>query len=305
MDVQGINQVFEYQEAVSHFLAYLQNVKNASEHTLRNYRLDLERFGRYLGKAPVDKWQVRRYLAELAAQALSRRSVVRHLSSLRALFRYLLKNKYISVNPLEEISSPKLEKRIPTFLTYDQVVHLLSQPEVATYLGFRDRCIMELFYSSGLRMSELVALNREDCDLVHRRMRLQGKGKKERVVPITATAADWLRRYLAHPERELNGAGHFAQVDEKAIFLNKWGKRISARSVDRGFAAYLKQSGLVGHITPHTIRHTIATHWLEKGMDLKMIQKLLGHRSLATTTIYTQVSSRLQKEVYDRAHPRS
>lgn len=305
MNVQGIDQIFRYEEAVTHFLSYLQNVKNASEHTVRNYKLDLERFGQYLGDAPVDKWKVRHYLADLAAQSLSRRSVVRHLSSLRALFRYLLKHKYIKINPLEEISSPKLDKRIPTFLTYDQVLHLLDQPDTSTYLGFRDRCIMELFYSSGLRISELVGLNRQECDLPHRRLRLMGKGKKERVVPITGTAADWLQRYLTHPERHCDGSEHFEQVDEQAVFLNKWGQRISTRSVDRGFAAYLKQSGLVGHITPHTIRHTIATHWLEKGMDLKMIQKLLGHRSLATTTIYTQVSSRLQKEVYDRAHPRS
>ena len=130
-----------------------------------------------------------------------------------------------------------------------------------------------------------------------------GKGKKERIVPMTQTAAKWLKEYLCHPERVQNIGDHKAEVDEKAIFLNKWGKRLTARSVDRNFEAYLKASGLVAKITPHTIRHTIATHWLEKGMDLKTIQVLLGHRSLATTTIYTQVSTRLKREVYQKSHP--
>jgi integrase/recombinase XerC len=132
---------------------------------------------------------------------------------------------------------------------------------------------------------------------------VRGKGKKERVIPMTQTAARWLREYLDHPERHCECEGHQAQDDDQAIFLNRWGKRLSARSVDRLFEGYVKSSGLVGKITPHTIRHTIATHWLEKGMDLKTIQTLLGHSSLATTTIYTQVSSRLKREVYEKTHP--
>lgn len=309
----------KYTEAASQFLHYLRNVKNASEHTVRNYGMDLEAFKNYFegsSAAPaatpkeitvlqVDKRLVRSYLADLSAKSNAKRTLLRRLSSLRSFFKYLSKEKIVSHNPLDEIDSPKLDKTIPTFMTYDQVMHLFDQPDTSTYLGFRDRCIMELFYSSGLRISELVGLSRSDFDATNLRLKVMGKGKKQRVVPITKTAADWLNRYLGHPERHHDGDEHFGQEDPDAIFLNKWGRRITVRSVDRKFEEYLMMSGLAGKITPHTIRHTIATHWLEKGMDLKTIQVLLGHSSLATTTIYTQVSSRLKREVYDKAHPRA
>ena len=309
----------KYIDAASQFLHYLRNVKNASEHTVRNYGMDLEAFRNYFENSPlltpttpkevsvaqVDKRVVRSYLADLSAKSNAKRTLLRRLSSLRSFFKYLSKEKIVSHNPLDEIDSPKLDKTIPTFMTYDQVMHLFDQPDTSTYLGFRDRCIMELFYSSGLRISELVALSRSDFDAKNLKLKVMGKGKKQRVVPITKTAADWLNRYLDHHERHHDGDEHFAQEDPDAIFLNKWGKRITTRSVDRKFEEYLMMSGLAGKITPHTIRHTIATHWLEKGMDLKTIQVLLGHSSLATTTIYTQVSSRLKREVYDKAHPRA
>lgn len=296
------------------FLNYLRVVRNASEHTLRNYRLDLEGFGKFFQKeilkqevqfsvADIGKRAIRAYLAELAAKSATKKTVLRRLSSMRSFYKFLIKEKLLEHNPLDEIESPKLEKKIPPSLTYDQVMHLFNQADTGSYLGFRDRCIMEIFYSSGLRISELAGLNREDFDERNFRLKVMGKGKKERVVPITKTAAKWLSDYLGHPARHLDGDDHKSQVDAKAIFLNKWGKRITVRSIDRKFEEYLKASGLVGKITPHTIRHTIATHWLEKGMDLKTIQVLLGHRSLATTTIYTQVSSRLKREVYEKSHP--
>lgn len=275
-----------------------QEVKGASPHTVRNYQIDLRRFALNVKEGQeVDKWMIRKHLAELAESGLAKRSIARHLAALRALFRYLIRRGKLTDNPLDEIASLKLDQRIPFFMTYEQVEHLLSQPDLDSYFGLRDRCMMEVFYSSGLRLSELVGLNRCDCELDLLRLKVMGKGKRQRIIPMTQGAADWLRRYLTHPERE--------EVDKNAVFLNRWGKRISARSVDRLFAEHLKASGLVGDITPHTIRHTIATHWLEKGMDLKVIQSLLGHKSLATTTIYTQVSGTLKKEVYDRAHPRS
>jgi integrase/recombinase XerC len=206
---------------------------------------------------------------------------------------------------MEEIESPKLDKLLPTPLTYGEVQRLFDQPERKTYLGFRDFCIMELFYSSGLRVSELVALNREDFDPAHFVMRLSGKGKKQRIVPITKNAADLVSEYINHSERHIDLNGHLAEADHRAIFLNKWGTRLTSRSVDRNFDKYLVASGLAGHVTPHTIRHTIATHWLENGMDLKTVQMLLGHTCLSTTTIYTHVSPKLKKEVYDKAHPRA
>ena len=322
-----------YVDGVQQFLNELRVVKGASEHTLRNYGLDLEAFKIFfeaevlkliypnnlknraktdssscLGISPftiadIDKRAIRSYLAALAAKNAKKKTILRHLSTLRSFYKFLIKKRLIEYNLLDEINSPKLEKKIPPSLNYAQVEHLFGQPDTTSYLGFRDRCMMELFYSSGLRVSELIGLNRQDFDERNCRLRVMGKGKKERIVPVTKNAVKWLSDYLNHKERCLTIDDHAAQVDDCAVFLNKWGKRLSVRSVDRKFEEYLKASGLVAKITPHTIRHAIATHWLEKGMDLKTIQVLLGHSSLATTTIYTQVSSRLKREVYEKAHP--
>ncbi|MFC2049092.1 tyrosine recombinase XerC [Chlamydiota bacterium] len=317
--------------AAYQFLQYLRVVKNASEHTVRNYAIDLNSLKQFLEKdlppekraekisyqerrevkegpltlVQIDRKVLRHFLASLAENNTQKRTIVRRLSSLRTFFNYCVKSNLISKSPAEELESPKLEKRIPVSLNYEQVKRLFDQPEISDYLGFRDRCIMELFYSSGLRVSELVSLNRTDCDLKSLIIKLRGKGKKERVVPITKNAADWITAYLNHAERHQDTDGHRAEADPTAIFLNRLGTRLTTRSVDRKFDQYLKASGLAGNITPHTIRHTIATHWLENGMDLKTIQVLLGHTSLATTTIYTHVSPKLKKEVYDKTHPRA
>lgn len=321
------------------FLEHLKIVKNASEHTIRNYAIDLNAFKSYLEydwlrdlkpenlpekisyKDPyshrstlfdgqldlckIDRKTIRGFLAWLNLNKQNKRTVARRLSSLRSFFRFCQIQKFVQINPTEELDSPKLDKKLPVSLTYDQISHLFEQPNLSVYLGIRDRTIMELFYSSGLRVSELVALNRQDFDYANLTIKLRGKGKKERIVPITKNAADWIKSYLSHPERHCDSNIHTAEIDPLAIFLNKLGTRLSTRSVDRKFDFYLNQSGLSGNITPHTIRHTIATHWLENGMDLKTIQVLLGHSSLSTTTIYTQVSTNLKKKVYDETHPRA
>lgn len=325
--------------AAYNFLEHLRVIKNASEHTIRNYTIDLNSFKNFLEKETlkdlhpadlpdkicystsyVDRWKgkdallaleeiskqhIQGFLANLNADNKNKRTIVRRLSSLRTFFKYAMGQKLISLNPIEDLETPKIEKKIPQSLTYDQVKKLLEQPDTTTYLGFRDRAIMELFYSSGLRVSELVGLNRDDIDISNLLIRLKGKGKKERIVPITKNAVEWITDYLNHAERHLNVDGHAAQLDNDAIFLNKGGTRLTLRSVDRNFRRYLQSSGLANNITPHTIRHTIATHWLENGMDLKTIQVMLGHTSLATTTIYTQVSTTLKKKTYDSAHPRA
>ncbi|MCH9609402.1 MAG: Tyrosine recombinase XerC [Chlamydiales bacterium] len=306
------------------FLDYLRSVKNSSEHTVRNYAIDINSLLNFLEPhlekinymeeysqrenkqeiafSLVDRKVIRAFLAELN---VNKRTIVRRLSSLRSFFKFCQNEEWISHNPLEQIESPKLDKRLPSSLSFEQIKHLFDQPDTKTYLGCRDRCIMELFYSSGLRVSELVQLNRTDFDQRGLLLRLKGKGKKERIVPITKNAAEWISTYLDHAERHKNHAGHLAEADPQAIFLNRNGTRLSPRSVDRKFDKYLTASGLAGKVTPHTIRHTIATHWLENGMDLKTIQLLLGHSSLTTTTLYTHVSTRLKKEVYDKAHPRA
>jgi len=292
----------DFSEATEKFLTHLRLSKGASDHTLRGYSIDFRSFASFISSevsslSDISKRLIRRYLADLHEKKASTRTILRRLSSLRSFYKFAMREKIISENPLENIESPKKEKRLPCSISYDQVQILLAQPDTADYLGFRDRAIMELFYSSGLRLSELVGLDRGRFDSKNLILTLYGKGKKTRQTPITVTAAKWITDYLNHPERE--------EQDSQAIFLNKWGKRLSARSVDRSFAAYLKKSGLSDRITPHTIRHTIATHWLECGMDLKTIQLLLGHSSLSTTTIYTHVSPKLKREVYEKAHPRA
>jgi integrase/recombinase XerC len=313
-----------FHRAAYTYFEHLRTVKNASSHTLRNYAIDLNALCQHLdptapkitanGSPPadealslsmIDRKVMREFLASLDEAGASRRTIVRRLSSLRSFFRFAQGQGFINQNPMESIESPKLDKRIPPSLSYDQVQRLFDMPDTASYLGFRDRCIMELFYSSGLRVSELVALNRADFDSQELLVRLRGKGKKERVIPITPNAGEWIDAYLEHPERLRDTDGHLAQADPSAVFLNRLGTRLTSRSVDRNFDKYLKMSGLSSKITPHTIRHTIATHWLESGMDLKTIQLLLGHTSLSTTTIYTHVSPKLKKEVYDKAHPRA
>ncbi|BBI18341.1 tyrosine recombinase XerC [Neochlamydia sp. S13] len=320
------------------FLKHLRTIRNASEHTVRNYAIDLNAFKIYIEThhlppkasqevtpkihhnmvdkystaydaliplSMIDRKTIRGFLATLTQNGINKKTIVRRLSSIRAFFKYAFSHKFISINPTEELDTPKIEKKLPTSLSYDQVLKIFAAPDLSTFLGFRDRVIMELFYSSGLRVSELASLNRRDFDPQNLLVRLKGKGKKERVIPITKNAAQWIQKYLEHPERHTCTDGHREQVDSQAIFLNKLGTRLTTRSIDRTFDNYIKNSGLAGKITPHTIRHTIATHWLENGMDLKTIQVLLGHTSLSTTTIYTQVSPKLKKKVYHQSHPRA
>jgi integrase/recombinase XerC len=323
-------------EAAFQFLEYMKVVRGASPHTLRNYAIDLNAFKRFweeqvlqvpeeqrslpidhdriglrvkgntlLRLQVVDRSLIRSFVSSMHTAGLGRRTVVRRLSALRSFFKHSVRQGLISGDPMEHIESPKVDRKIPVSLSYEQVQMLFDQPNVEEYLGFRDRCIMELFYSSGLRVSELCGVNRGDLLAEELLIRVRGKGRKERLVPVTRNAADWILAYLDHPKRYTNTDEHLAQADPHAIFLNKLGTRLSTRSVDRMFDKYLIMSGLAGKVTPHTIRHTIATHWLENGMDLKTIQVLLGHSSLATTTIYTQVSTRLKERVFDEAHPRA
>lgn len=300
-------------QAVVRFLEYMRVVKGASEHTLRSYANDLGVFERFVAPESgdhagateatnfffVDRKVIRAFIASERDRSISKRSVARRLSSLRSFFRFCIREKILDSNPMECIDSPKLDRTVPHSLSYSQVEHFFNLPDLTTLIGFRDRTMMELLYSSGLRVSELAGLNKADFDREELLLVVRGKGKKERVIPITDNAAQWMTRYLAHPERLS------LQVDEEAIFLNHRGGRLTTRSIDRLFCAYLAESGFADTITPHVIRHTIATHWLEQGMDLKTIQVLLGHSSMATTTIYTEVSSDLKKRVVASLHPRA
>lgn len=302
------------------FLDYLQAIKTASPHTVRNYCIDLNHLASYLAQREgltfeplvlecnkrkivelpfslFTKDSLRLYLSSLLQADQAKRTVKRRLSAIRSFARYCLKNEWIVEDPTESIRGPRLAKELPSPITYAQIETLMAMPDLSTHIGFRDRCLLELLYSSGLRIGEVVAINRWDIDFGACLLRIQGKGKKERIVPVTRHANEWLQKYLTHPGRL------HVQKDPQAVFLNRFGKRLTTRSIDRKFKQYLRASGFAGNITPHTIRHTIATHWLENGMDLKTIQSLLGHSSLETTTIYTHVSMRLKKQTHDESHP--
>ena len=291
-------------DSINKFLLHLEVVRKFSIHTLRNYRQDLKSFIDFVDEQKISKHLIRNYLANLNYRGLSKRTISRHLSVVRSFFKFLVKEKKITENPAEDISSPKGKYLLPQILSYNEIEILFSQPNVKKLLGFRDRCIIELFYSSGLRISELAGLNRDDFDFECRSLRIRGKGKKERIVPITKNVSKLIQKYLKHPKR-FEEKKPYAEKDSNAIFLNKWGYRLSTRSIDRLFKSYLRKSGMAANVTPHSIRHSIATHWLEKGMDLKTIQVLLGHSSMSTTTIYTHVSGKLKYREYLATHPRA
>lgn len=298
----------EIETALTPFFDHLAHVRGASSHTLRAYQTDLSRFCALMEakKLPeVTPFDIKRYLLELSQKGPSRATQLRRLAALRTFFKFCLKKEWIDRSPLDEIESPRKEKRLPQALTYPQVEELLKQPNTKSYLGLRDRAILELLYSSALRISELAYIKISDIDFTSAMLCVFGKGSKERLVPVLPQALDWIKRYLKHPVREKGGKGVRPAKDKEYLFLGRMGTVMTTRSHDRNFKRYLMQAGIAGGVTPHTIRHTIATHWLERGMDLKTIQVLLGHSNLSTTTIYTHVSSKLKREVFDRSHPRA
>jgi integrase/recombinase XerC len=288
------------------FMVYLREVRNASPHTVRNYAADLSAFFDFLrGISPsyelkyVDRSTVRSYLAQLYVDRRARATAQRKLSALKSFFRYLVREGHLAKNVLAEVRSPKGERRLPSFLDSTEVIRLIEAPDGSTVLGQRDRAILELLYSTGIRVSELVGLNVEDVDLIGEVVKVRGKGKRERMAPMGRQAAVELSRYLNDPRRK----GKTSAGD--AVFLNRAGARLTVRSVARMVGKYVRQTALKAGISPHTLRHTFATHMLDAGADLRSIQELLGHRSLASTVIYTHVSTEKMRTVYSKSHPRA
>jgi integrase/recombinase XerC len=288
---------------VESFLDYLENVKGSSEHTIRNYSRDLYAFHNFLDGRASTASLIREFLATLYNDGKKKSTIARATSAIRSFFTFLLREKKIKENPAITLQTPKNVRKIPVILDIEEIKQFMDGVDVSTYLGMRDRLIVEMFYSSGIRLSELVGLDRAHFYEGESLIKVLGKGKKERVVPITTRCKKMLSDYLAHKKRFTACEKHLPEFDPEAIFLNRFGERISPRSVDRLFSEYQKKIGLTKKITPHTLRHSIATHLLEKGMDLRSIQEILGHTTISTTTIYTQVSKELKKRVYQEFHP--
>jgi len=282
---------------VEKFTRYLEIEKNYSRHTILNYRLDLEDFQAFLGTSPVERVDylgVRKYLAVLKEKNLKSRSIARKLSALRSFFRFLTREGFIKANPVASIVSPKLDKHLPQFLTEDEAGRLIESSIPKNNSGLRDRAILETFYSTGIRISELVGLNLDDVDFISGIVKVRGKGKKERLVPIGEHAISAIRAYLDRRKQQ-----------SQALFLNPSLRRISDRGVRYIFKKYIRVAGIRQGVSPHTLRHSFATHLLNRGADLRTVQELLGHANLGTTQIYTHLTTERLKNVYDKAHPRA
>lgn len=319
-------------ELIRDFLGYLKFEKRFSEHTAKCYGTDLQQFCEFLttqaetspaeqgsvggGTATavasekttaltelllaVDANTVRAYLARLSERNCSRATTARKLATLRSFYKFLVKKARLSSNPVMAIRAPKQEKRLPRFLEYEQVQKLLNTPDTTNWLGARDRAILETLYSTGIRVSELVGLNMDDIDFLGEAVHIRGKGKKERISPIGSSALQAIQHYIELRNKRAQAVGNF---DGKVLFVNKHGRRLSARSVRRKMDKYLAMGGLDSSVSPHTLRHSFATHMLNNGADLRSVQELLGHQSVSTTQIYTHVTTRKLKEIYDSAHP--
>lgn len=291
-------------EALSLFAGY-QSSQNRSEHTVVAYQTDLGQFFRFVaqeqGLEPeiltvdsIDVYIVRSFLGVLAEHGLARKSMARKLASLRSFFKFLCRKELLKINPVQRVASPKLGRKLPHFLYLDQVEGLLRATDCSNLLGCRDRVILELLYGSGLRVSELIGLNRESLDLESGLIRVLGKGNKERVVPVTNYAIEAIGAYL-----EMRVDHH------RALLLNYQGSRLSDRSVRRILDKLVSKISLEQHVNPHMLRHSFATHLLDGGADLRSVQELLGHQKLSSTQIYTHLTRERLKEVFTEAHPRA
>jgi integrase/recombinase XerC len=284
------------------FLAHLRNERTVSPHTERSYLADLEQFAGFLNEADlaaVDHQMLRQFIAHLLKLGIKKTSIARKLSAIRTFFKYLNREGVLPSNPARLVSTPRREKRLPAVLTVDDTLRLMSAPGAGREGGasvLRDRAVLETLYSTGIRASELIGINREDINHHDRLVRIRGKGRKERVVPIGHTALDAIDGYLSRKTTVPENA---------AVFTGPAGKRLTARTVQRILENYRKKLGLQQKASPHTLRHSFATHLLESGADLRSIQELLGHASLSTTQRYTHLNLDSLMETYDKAHPRA
>lgn len=295
-------------KAIPRFLRYMQVERNASELTLKSYREDLTGLIEYLGQqgnepAPGDisPLDLRGYVAALHETGYAKSSISRQLASMRSFFRFAQREGLVESNPAKPLRNPRPERKLPHFLSSEEIGRLLETPPSEQPLGLRDRAILETMYSAGLRVGEVVAVNDEDLDLSEGLVRVRGKGKRERLSPVGSYAKRALQQWLK--VRTLSS--DCPRDESPPVFVNKFGKRITTRSVARMLEKHLKIAGLDRRTTPHTLRHSFATHLLDRGADIRSVQELLGHKSLVTTQIYTHVSTAGLREAYEKAHPRA
>jgi integrase/recombinase XerC len=290
---------------LNQFLDHLKYEKNASPHTITSYRQDLTQLAAYLQEQTVslkkvDNIVLRGFLATLYAKREKKSTVARKLAAIRSFFQFCIKKKWLEDNPAKVVSTPKQEKPVPSFLSEEEMSQFLDLPQTDKPLDLRDKAILELLYATGIRVSELVGIDMDNVSFDERLIRVKGKGKKERIVPFGKIAEDSLSKYLR--VRRLINKG---DVDDTALFLNYRGNRLTPRSVERTVDKYIKTTAVRRKISPHSLRHSFASHLLSRGADLRVIQELLGHESLATTQKYTHLDLKQLLDVYKKSHPRS
>ena len=290
------------------YLRYLEIERGVSPYTLRNYGREIAEFAAFLAERGIYQWDrvtprlLEEWLGERARAGIAPASISRRLYEVRAFFHFLARRGYLEKNPLAGVGGPKLGRRLPRYLTVDEVFALLNAANDASPFGLRDRAILELLYGSGIRLGELVALNVDDVDLQRRELWVrEGKGGEERIALFGQAAASALRTYLERARPHLVDVHH----PSRALFLNRYGGRLSRVSVTNIVHRYARLAGIRKNVTPHMLRHSFATHLMEGGADVRVVQELLGHKSPQTTQIYTHVSQQHLKEIYDRYHPRA
>lgn len=293
------------QKEISQFLTSLKHERNASPHTIASYRRDLLQLARYLEERKImlrriDNVILRGFLAKLQENKNKKSTVARKLAAMRSFFQFCIKKKWLEDNPAKAVATPKQEKHVPSFLSEDEMAEFLDLPQTTQPLDLRDKAALELLYATGMRVSELAGLNLDDLNFSERLIRVRGKGKKERLVPFGKKAEDSLTFYIRSRPQINKG-----NIEDKALFLNYRGQRLSSRSVERIVDKYIRLTALRRKISPHSLRHSFASHLLSRGADLRVIQELLGHESLATTQKYTHLDLKQLLEVYKKSHPRS
>lgn len=295
------------------FLQHLGGERNYSPHTLASYEDDLGHFTQFLSKhfgaarlslKKVDHLTIRLFLQDLVEEGYSRRSIARKLACLKSFFRFLNKNNIVEKNPAANVHSPKLEKSLPAVLSEEAVTDLMSQPDVSTIEGLRDLAILEMFYGTGIRLSELIQLNWQDINFEEATIKVTGKGSKQRIVPLGRKAKRALTEY-GHRRTKILHEGFRDETKGAAVFLTQRGKRLSPKSVNVLMNRYIGRVSEMKKKSPHVLRHSFATHLLDRGADLRAVKELLGHESLSTTQVYTHVSVERLKKIYAQAHPKA
>ena len=288
------------------FRAYLNFEKGLSPNTLEAYSRDLRKFFAYLQRRGIKQpTEIKRtdivdYLGWMLDQGAAYSSMARSLSTLKTFFRFMIQDGYLEHNPTDNVESPRLKRRLPEVLSVKEVELLLEQPNSVTVIGIRDRAMLELMYATGLRVSELLSLQLDDINLTAGYVRCLGKGRKERIVPINQTSIFWVERYIGRSRSQLVKS-HL----ERTLFVNARGRKLSRQGFWKILNGYTREAGIKKSITPHTLRHSFATHLLENGADLRAVQEMLGHADISTTQIYTHLTRTHLREVYQKSHPRA